>query len=540
MVLRANKHFDGHRRPPLDVRIVRQPLRGRLQPLLPGQGRRRQRRPDLLSGARRPGHLRARVPRGPARPRSQLDHFRREVVPGEGLSSYPHPRLMPDFWEFPTVSMGLGPDHRASTRRGSTDTCTPAGIADTADSRVWAFSATARPTSPSRSARSHLAAREGLDNLDLRRQLQPAAARRTGARQRQDHPGARGRLPRCGLERHQGHLGARVGRPARRATSTASCVQQMNDTVDGEFQKFSTWPTARTSASTSSGRIRACASSSNTCPTTNWPSSGAAGTTTARCTRPTRRPSSTRVAPTVILAKTVKGWALGEGFEARNVTHQMKKLNLEQLTSLPRPAASCRSPTRKLKDAPYYHPGPKSRRRSSTCNDRRTALGGSVPRRVVRTPRPCPSRRTRVDAEFTGGSPRRCPRRWPSPGSCASSSATRTSGRASCRSSRTRRARSAWTRCSSEVGIYSALGPALRAGRRRSRPARTARRRTARCWRRASPRPGRWPRSTAAGTRVRDAMAERRSRSTSSTRCSASSGRATRCGRSAMPAAGGS
>ena len=155
----------------------------------------------------------------------QLDHFRREVVPGQGLSSYPHPRLMPDFWEFPTVSMGLGPAHRHLP--GALQPL-PAGA------RHQGHQPAARLGLPRRrrDGRARVARRaprggaRGPRQPDLRGQLQPAAPRRPGARQRQDHPGAGGGLPRRRLERHQGHLGPRVGpaagrgrrrRPGRRA-----------------------------------------------------------------------------------------------------------------------------------------------------------------------------------------------------------------------------------------------------------------------------------------------------------------------------------
>src|SRR5207244_3241948 len=95
---------------------------------------------------------------------SQLDHFRREVVPGEGLSSYPHPRLMPEFWEFPTVSMGLGPlaaIYQARFNRYLHDR----GIKDTAGSRVWAFVGYGEMDEPEALGALGLAAREGLDNL---------------------------------------------------------------------------------------------------------------------------------------------------------------------------------------------------------------------------------------------------------------------------------------------------------------------------------------------------------------------------------------
>src|SRR5437660_1229870 len=95
---------------------------------------------------------------------SQLDHFRREVVRGEGLSSYPHPRLMPEFWEFPTVSMGLGPlaaIYQARFNRYLQHR----GIKDTSSSRVWAFLGDGECDEPESLGALHVAAREGLDNL---------------------------------------------------------------------------------------------------------------------------------------------------------------------------------------------------------------------------------------------------------------------------------------------------------------------------------------------------------------------------------------
>src|SRR5213078_1756517 len=95
---------------------------------------------------------------------SQLDHFRREVVRGEGLSSYPHPRLMPEFWEFPTVSMGLGPlaaIYQARFNRYLQNR----GLKDTSNQRVWAFLGDGEMDEPEALAGLTLAAREGLDNL---------------------------------------------------------------------------------------------------------------------------------------------------------------------------------------------------------------------------------------------------------------------------------------------------------------------------------------------------------------------------------------
>ena len=146
--------------------------------------------------------------------RSNLLNFRQEVG-GKGLSSYPHPWLMPDFWQFPTVSMGLGPLMaiyqarflRYLQGRGLADTDRPQGLGllrRRRDGRAGI-------------ARRDLAGRtRKARQSDLRHQLQPAAARRPGARQRQDRSGARGRFPRRRLERHQMRLGLGLGRLAGR------------------------------------------------------------------------------------------------------------------------------------------------------------------------------------------------------------------------------------------------------------------------------------------------------------------------------------
>jgi pyruvate dehydrogenase E1 component len=109
----------------------------------------------------------------------------------------------------------------------------------------------------------------------------------------------------------------------------------------------------------------------------------------------------TKGAPTVILAKTVKGWTLGSGVEARNITHQAKKLNEAELRIF-RDRLQLPIPDGKLKDAPYYHPGPDSEE-VQYLKERRRGLGGFVPRRVVRKaplPKPAPT----MDQEFAAGS----------------------------------------------------------------------------------------------------------------------------------------
>ena len=151
----------------------------------------------------------------------QLDGFRQEHShAGGGLPSYPHPRLMPDFWEFPTVSMGLGPINAIYQARFN-HYLHDRGIKDTSDQHVWAFLGDGEMDEAESRGLIAGAALRGPRQPDLRHQLQPAAPRRPGARQRQDHPGAGVVLPRRRLERHQGGLGPRVGRPAARRHATA-------------------------------------------------------------------------------------------------------------------------------------------------------------------------------------------------------------------------------------------------------------------------------------------------------------------------------
>jgi pyruvate dehydrogenase E1 component len=134
-----------------------------------------------------------------------------ELAEGGGLSSYPHPYLMPDFWQFPTVSMGLGPlmsIYQARFMRY----LKARGLLKRKRSRASGpLSATAKRTSRKRSVRSPWR-RGRTGQPDLGRQLQFAAPGRPGARQRQDHPGIGRRFSRRGLERDQGHLGLGMGR----------------------------------------------------------------------------------------------------------------------------------------------------------------------------------------------------------------------------------------------------------------------------------------------------------------------------------------
>jgi pyruvate dehydrogenase E1 component len=310
----------------------------------------------------------------------QLDHFRREVVPGEGLSSYPHPRLMPDFWEFPTVSMGLGP--LAAIYQARFDRYLAArGIKDTSENHTWAFLGDGEMDEPEALAGLSLAGREGLDNLtfvvncNLQRLDGPVRGNGKVIQELE------------GLFRGAGWNVIKViwGRewdPLLARDDDGVLVHKMNETLDGEFQKFSVESGAyiRERFFGPDERLRALVADLSDDDLQRLRRGGHdihkvyAAYFAARLMT---------TAPTAILAKTVKGWTLGPGVEARNITHQAKKLSEAELRifrdRLELPIADA-----KLKDAPYFHPGPKAPE-IEYLRERRAELGGPLPRRVVVT-----------------------------------------------------------------------------------------------------------------------------------------------------------
>ena len=156
----------------------------------------------------------------------QLDHFRRETD-GRGLPSYPHPRRLPTFWEFPTVSMGLGPLNAVYQARFNRYLYNRQ-IVDTSNATRVVLRRRRRDGRAGIDGRArHLARARAARQPDLRRQLQPAAPRRSGARQRQGDPGVRVDVPRHGLERDQGRVGPAVGRPAR--PRRRRCARQQDE-----------------------------------------------------------------------------------------------------------------------------------------------------------------------------------------------------------------------------------------------------------------------------------------------------------------------
>src|SRR5437870_5368367 len=329
---------------------------------------------------------------------SQLDHFRREVVRGEGLSSYPHPRLMPEFWEFPTVSMGLGPlaaIYQARFNRYLRDR----GIKDTSASRIWAFIGDGECDEPEALGALHVAAREGLDNLtfvvncNLQRLDGPVRGNDKIIQQPESvFRGSGWNVIKVIWAREWDELLAR--------DVDGVLVNRMNNTLDGEFQKFSVAGGAyiREHFFGPDPRLRKLVEHLSD---DDLAKLRRGGHDYRKVYAAYKAATESKGAPTVILAKTIKGWTLGPGVEGRNITHQAKKLSGAELKVF-RDRIELPIPDAKLKDAPYYHPGPNSEE-VQYLTERRRALGGAVPKRVVRAAA-LPAPPEAVDKEFAAGS----------------------------------------------------------------------------------------------------------------------------------------
>ena len=327
-----------------------------------------------------------------------LDHFRQEALSGVGLPSYPHPRTMPDFWEFPTVSMGLGPI--AAIYQGRLNRyITHRGLADTSASRVWAFLGDGEMDEPEAITALSLAAREGLDNLtfvincNLQRLDGPVRGNGKIIQELEGlFRGAGWNVIKVIWGREWDDLLAR--------DVEGVLVNKMNETVDGEFQKYSVAGGAyiREHFFGPDPRLRRLAEDLTDDELARL---RRGGHDYRKVYAAYRAATEYRGAPTVVLAHTVKGYALGPGVEARNITHQAKKLSEAELKVF-RDRLELPIPDKDLHDAPYYHPGPDSEEVQYML-ERRRALGGPLPRRVVRAA-PLPPPRPEVDAEFLTGS----------------------------------------------------------------------------------------------------------------------------------------
>ena len=308
-----------------------------------------------------------------------LHNFRREMASGGGLSSYPHPWLMPDFWEFPTVSMGLASItaiYQARFNRYLQDR----GLADTSGSKVWAFLGDGEMDEPESLGAITLASRQELDNLifvvncNLQRLDGPVRGNGNIIQELE------------GTFRGAGWNVIKVlwgedWDPLLAADTDGMLIERMDKTIDGEWQKY-------TVESGAYSRERFFGTDPRLAKLVEHLSDGQIRKLRLGGHDPVKVYAAYKSAtegagqPTVILARTIKGYGLGEAGEGRNITHQQKKLNFDELRDF-RDRFDIPIRDSELEEAPFYRP-PKDSEEFRYVSARRHALGGFVPERRVR------------------------------------------------------------------------------------------------------------------------------------------------------------
>ncbi|MEH1029987.1 pyruvate dehydrogenase (acetyl-transferring), homodimeric type [Micromonospora profundi] len=317
----------------------------------------------------------------------QLDGFRQELShPGGGLPSYPHPRLMPDFWEFPTVSMGLGGLNAIYQARFNRY-LQHRGIKDTSQQHVWAFLGDGEMDEPETLGAIGVAAREELDNLtfviNCNLQRLDGPVRGNGKVMQELESFFRG----AGWNVIKVVWG-REWDPLLAADTDGALVNLMNTTTDGDYQTYKAESGAyvREHFFGRDSRTRKMVEPLSDDEIWNLKRGGH---DYRKLYAAYKAATEHTGQPTVILAKTIKGWTLGSHFEGRNATHQMKKLTLEDLKTF-RDRLYLDIPDSALEEnpylPPYYHPGEKSEE-LAYLKERREQLGGYLPSRRTSTKR---------------------------------------------------------------------------------------------------------------------------------------------------------
>ncbi|MBO3664187.1 pyruvate dehydrogenase (acetyl-transferring), homodimeric type [Microbacterium stercoris] len=312
---------------------------------------------------------------------AQLDGFRQEKSAGaNGMPSYPHPRLMPEFWQFPTVSMGLGPInaiYQAMTNKYLANR----GIKDTADSHVWAFLGDGEMDEVESRGQLQVAANEGLDNLtfvinaNLQRLDGPVRGNGKIVQELESYfRGAGWNVIKVIWGREWDDLLARDDEGALR--------NLMNVTPDGDFQTFKTESGAYVRENFFGRDPRALELVKDYTDDQIW-GLRRGGHDYRKVYAAFKAAQEHKGQPTVIIAHTIKGYGLGPHFEGRNATHQMKKMTLDDLKlfrdTMHIPITDAQLEADPYRP-PYYHPG-ENDETIQYMLERRRALGGFLPER---------------------------------------------------------------------------------------------------------------------------------------------------------------
>ena len=311
-----------------------------------------------------------------------LQHFRQELAETGGLSSYPHPYLMPDFWQFPTVSMGLGPIMSIYHARFIRYLQARGILKRESEPKVWCFVGDGESDEPESLGSLTLASRENLDNLvwvvncNLQRLDGPV---RGNGKIIQELEGAfRG----AGWNVIKVIWGSNWD-PLIAADETGLLLRRMEEALDGDFQKYSVEPGSYIRRHFF-GKYPELLSLVNHLTDDELRKLSRGGHDPKKVYAAYKAAIDHKGQPTVILAKTIKGYGLGEAGEGRNISHGQKKMNEKELRSF-RARFDIPISDEEIANYPFYRPSPDSHVIKYLL-DRRKKLGGFLPKRTVKAP----------------------------------------------------------------------------------------------------------------------------------------------------------
>jgi pyruvate dehydrogenase E1 component len=308
----------------------------------------------------------------------QMLNFRQEVQ-GKGLSSYPHPKLMPEFWQFPTVSMGLGP-LMAIYQARFLKYLHARGIADTANRKVWVFCGDGEMDEPESLGAIGLAAREKLDNLvfvvNCNLQRLDGPVRGNGKIIQELEGEFRG----AGWNVIKLIWGSNWD-PLLARDKDGALRKIMLDTLDGDYQAFKANDGAFVRKNFFGRDPRTLELVAKMSDKDVW-NLRRGGHDAQKVYAAFHRANATKGQPTVLLVKTVKGWGMGSAGEGKNTAHQAKKLTDEDIKFF-RDRFNIPVPDSQLADIPFYKPSDDTPE-MKYLHERRQALGGYLPKRRVK------------------------------------------------------------------------------------------------------------------------------------------------------------
>lgn len=328
----------------------------------------------------------------------QLDNFRQEVD-GEGVSSYPHPKLMPDFWQFPTVSMGLGPMQAIYLAR-FLKYLTNRGLKDCSDQRVWCFMGDGEVDEPESLGAIGLASREGLDNLtfviNCNLQRLDGPVRGNGKIIQELEGTFRG----AGWEVFKVIWG-RYWDPLIARDTTGKLLELMNETVDGEYQNFKANGGKYTRENFFGKYPELKEMVSNMSDDDIW-RLNRGGHDPVKVYAAYKQATETKGRPQVILAKTVKGYGMGAAGEGKNIAHNVKKMDIDSVKHY-RDRFNIPVSDEEIGDLPYYKFAEDSPE-MEYLRAKREALHGYMPVRLAQSSHDLPAPPLKAFEAVTKGS----------------------------------------------------------------------------------------------------------------------------------------